>query len=140
MLKEATPLVHPRLLAALAGAGHKALVLLADANFATTTHVNPRAEVVYVGWRVGAPSVPDLLSALAQSVAIESSWVMAPPADFDRTGSVIQQVTSQLGCSPGELTRSEFYERTRGADLALAVVTGENRRFGNLLLGLGAVL
>jgi len=86
-----TGLIHPGILRALAGAGHGARILIADANYPHSTGIGQRAEFAAV-----------------------------------------------LGLPLSTLGRTEFYAAARSDDVALAIATGEQRLYGNLLLTVGA--
>ena len=70
-------LLHPGILAALAGAGHGSLLLVADANYPATTTRGPNAAVVH-NLVPGVVDVVTVVAALAGQVAVEEALVMAP--------------------------------------------------------------
>ena len=57
-------LLHPGILAALAGAGHGSLVLVADANYPATTTRGPNAAVVHLNLTPGVVDAVTVVAAL----------------------------------------------------------------------------
>ncbi len=133
------PLTHPEIIGALAAAGHGSQVLLMDANYPHSTASNHRAVRVHLNLRPGMPLVTDVLATLLTAVPIESAAVMAPHGGGD--APIFAEFAELLG--PGvpiaRLARHAFYEAGRGPNVALAVATGEQRWWANLLLTLGAI-
>jgi len=132
------PLIHPPLLAALATAGHGSVILLADGNYPYATAVSPTAKTVWLNLRPGQIPVDDVLETLLGVVPIEAARVMAAdsgeePDIYGRFRELLPDLTLQ------GLQRADFYETARGPDLAVAVATGEQRLYANILLTLGVV-
>jgi L-fucose mutarotase len=142
-----TPLIHPQILAALGRAGHGATVLIADANYPSSTKTGPRAEHVWLNVRPGLVAAAEVLEPLAAVLPIEAAWVMAPLgegpyalegepevwADYRHLLSAAGQPTPL-----DALERQVFYERASADDLALVIVTGDGHLYANLLLRIGA--
>ena len=136
MLK--TRLLHPGILEALGEAGHGAQVLIADGNYPLRTRSNDAARRVYLNLAPGLVNVTDVLSALVDAIPIEAAHVMSPddgndPAIFADFGALLG------GVELTHLGRFPFYDAARGPDLALAIATGEQRLYANLLLTIGVV-
>ena len=137
MLK--TGLLHPGILAALGEAGHGARILIADGNYPLRTRSNDTAHRVYLNLAPGLVTVTDVLRVLLDAVPVEAAQVMVPEtgeepgifADFRRLMPDIPLETSG---------RLEFYATARGSDVALAIATGEQRIYANLLLTIGVVM
>ncbi len=137
MLK--TRLLHPQILRALGEAGHGAQVLIADGNYPLCTRSNPAAHHVYLNLAPGLLSVSDVLEVIADAIPVEAAHVMGPDdgsepaiyADFRRLlpGTPLQR-----------LERFAFYDKSRGPDTALAISTGEQRIYANILLTIGVVM
>lgn len=132
-------LIHPPLLRALAAAGHGSRILLADANYPVATAVAPRAEVVWLNLAPGLVDVLTLLDLLTGAIPVEAAAVMQPddgpqPEIFD---GFADRLPADLALD--RLGRSAFYDAARSDDVALAVATGEQRLFANLLLTVGVV-
>ena len=136
MLK--TRLLHPGILQALGEAGHGAQVLIADGNYPLRTRSNEAAHRVYLNLAPGIVSVTDVLRTLVATIPIEAAQVMTPddgeePAIF----ADFRQLLAGIDLEP--LGRFPFYDAARGPDLALAIATGEQRLYANLLLTIGVV-
>ncbi len=138
MLK--TDIIHPQLLATLAKAGHKAQILIADANYSFVTNANPSAEIVYLNFAPNMIPSTTVLSGVAKMISVEQATMMAWPDDFDNT---IHQ--SYVDILPEEtpmsfVQRADFYAAVKSPDTLLVIATGETRRFANLLLTVGPVI
>jgi L-fucose mutarotase len=134
-----TELLHPEILRALAGAGHGSRVLIADGNDPLSTGTAASATRVYLNLRPGCVSVLDVLSTLAQVIPIEAALVMTP--SDQPPPPVHAEIKALLGKDAEFLAkgRHEFYAEARHNDTALAIATGEQRRFANVLLTIGVV-
>ncbi len=137
MLK--TRLLHPEILEALGEAGHGAQVLVADGNYPLLTRSSAAAHRVYLNLAPGQLTVTDVLRVLVDAIPIEAAHVMLPdsgaePAIFAEFRELLPDVPLQ------PLHRFEFYDAARGPDLALAISTGEQRIYANLLLTIGVVM
>jgi L-fucose mutarotase len=104
-----TRLIHPQILAALAAAGHGSRLLISDGNFPHATATPPGASRVYLNLSPGRVTVTEVLEAVAATVPLE----------------VVE--------------RFAFYELTRRPDVTLAVATGDQRLYANLLLTIGYI-
>jgi L-fucose mutarotase len=136
MLK--TRLLHPQILAALGEAGHGAQVLIADGNYPLATRSNPSAYQVYLNLEPGKLTVTDVLEVIADAIPVEAAHVMGP--DDDTEPSIyadFRRVLPETALT--RLGRYEFYDMARGPDCALAVATGEQRIYANILLTIGVV-
>lgn len=137
MLK--TRLLHPGILAALGEAGHGAQVLIADGNYPLRTRSSGGARRVYLNLAPGLVTVTDVLRVLVDAIPIEAAHVMVPdsgeePGIFAEFRELLPDIPLQA------LGRLPFYDAARGPDLALAIATGEQRIYANLLLSIGVVL
>jgi len=137
MLK--TRLLHPEILEALGEAGHGAQVLIADGNYPLATRSNGAAHRVFLNLAPGLLTVTDVLGVLVEAIPIEAAHVMGP--DSDEEPGIYREFRELLPETPLErLGRFEFYDMARGPDLALAIATGEQRIYANLLLTIGVVM
>ncbi len=137
MLK--TRLLHPEILAALGEAGHGAQVLIADGNYPLATRSNPDGYRVFLNLAPGQLTVTDVLSVLADAIPIESAHVMGP--DDGSEPSIYEDFRRLLPDNELQrLGRFEFYDMARGPDTALAIATGEQRIYANILLTIGVVM
>jgi L-fucose mutarotase len=137
MLK--TRLLHPEILAALGEAGHGAQVLIADGNYPLATRSNPDAYRVFLNLEPGKLTVTDVLSVIAEAIPVEAAYVMGP--DDGSEPSIYEDFRELLPDNELErLGRFEFYDMARGPDTALAIATGEQRIYANILLTIGVVM
>jgi L-fucose mutarotase len=137
MLK--TRLLHPEILAALGEAGHGAQVLIADGNYPLATRSNPDAYRVFLNLEPGKLTVTDVLSVIAGAIPVEAAYVMGP--DDGSEPSIYEDFRRMLPETELErLGRFEFYDMARGPDTALAIATGEQRIYANILLTIGVVM
>ncbi|MGO4455419.1 RbsD/FucU domain-containing protein [Arthrobacter sp. RAF14] len=131
-------LKHPVVLAALASAGHKSTVLIADLNYAASTAVAPGTPTAHLALTAGTPTVPEVLKVVRSVIPIEHATQIRPSEDA--LPSMVQdEVRDLLGTPPELVSREDFYRLARSEDLALAIITGDTRRFGNVLLRIGAL-
>lgn len=137
MLK--TRLLHPGILAALGEAGHGAQVLIADGNYPLLTRSSSAAHRVYLNLAPGLVTVTDVLEVLLDAVPIEAVHVMT--SDTGEEPGIFAEFRELLPTTPLQsLQRVPFYDAARGPDLALAIATGEQRIYANLLLTIGVVM
>ncbi|GHD05652.1 RbsD/FucU domain-containing protein [Zhihengliuella salsuginis] len=137
-----TTITHPEALAALARAGHGSLLLVADAHFASATALGPNAATIHAALAPGAPLVPEVARLLATTLAIEEVMTMeAPDAGLARAGrestAAVRDATAAQEVPHTALARDEFFAHCSSRSLALCIVSGDRRRFANLLLRVG---
>ncbi|MCZ2403576.1 RbsD/FucU family protein [Paenarthrobacter sp. Z7-10] len=133
-------LTHPDMIAALAAAGHGSTVLLTDGHYPAKTAVGPNSQTVHLNLTSGSPTVPEVLSVVLETIPVERATVISPSEDA--LPSAVQEEIALLlsGSAPIEsVPRHAFYALARTPDLALCVVTGDNRRFANVLLTVGVL-
>ena len=142
------PLLHPDMLRVLGRAGHGSQVLIADGNYPFRTTLGPNAELVSLNLSPGIVSATDVLAALVAAVPIEAAAVMATategPYAMAEDPPIWQEFRAILAASgftePMEqIERFAFYETGRGRDVALAIATGEQRIYANVLLTIGVI-
>ena len=130
-------ITHPAILSALAGAGHLSTILVSDANYAASTTVGPNAVLVYLNLEAGTPSIPHVVELVAKTIPIERRVSMATPEPaFDAVQNEVGKVLGP-GIPHDTMSREEFYAAARSENLALRIVSGDVRRFGNTLLTVG---
>lgn len=128
-------LIHPEIMAALALCGHGDKVLIADGNYPLDSKTGD-AELVYLGLEPGLPAVTDVLDAVLSAVNVEKAEVM-DPAD-GTTPAIFGEFESLLGgMELKKLGRYEFYDACCVPGVRLAISTGEQRTFANILLTVG---
>lgn len=134
-----TYLIHPQILRALGSSGHGSKVLIADGNFPGATHANPAAERVYLNLRPGQVSVTDILATLVTTIPIEAVQVMQPADGQDPP--IFADFHRSLPQSPFQaLERFAFYQQALQSDVALVIVSGDQRLYANILLTIGVVV
>lgn len=128
-------LIHPQLMAALAMCGHGDKVLIADGNYPLDSKTSD-AELVYLGLMPGQPTVPQVLEAIQSVVNVEKAEVM-DPAD-GTTPEIFGTFQEMLdGMALDMLGRYEFYDACCDKNVRLAISTGEQRVFANILITIG---
>ncbi|GHJ43733.1 L-fucose mutarotase [Catellatospora sp. TT07R-123] len=134
-----TRLIHPPLLAALAGTGHGSRILLADANYAHDVNVRTGATVIHLNLRPGMVTVDEILGLIVEFVPLESVSTMRP--DDGSTPDVWSRYADLLGpdLALNPIGRQDFYAAARAPELAVAVATGDERLYANLLLTVGYI-
>ena len=134
-----TGLIHPQILEALGAAGHGSLVLISDGNFPSLTAPHREARRVFLNLRPGMVTVTDVLQTLIKVLPIERATLMAPdgggapPIQADVIGLLDAGTVVDL------VERHRFYAATRTDDLALVIVTGDDRWYANVLLTIGSL-
>lgn len=129
-------LIHPEILSALSYCGHGSRILIADGNYPLAEKTG-NAKKVYLGLRRGLPGVLDVLQEIHTTVNIEGAMVMVPeegpePEIFDAFRSELD------GIELKKLGRFDFYATCMEEDaLVLAISTGEQRPFANIVLTIG---
>ncbi|MEO6711930.1 MAG: RbsD/FucU family protein [Mycobacteriales bacterium] len=143
-----SPLTHPQICAALAGAGHGSLVLIADGNFPASTRCGPHAELVYLNLCPGTIDAVTILRQVLTVTPVEEVMVMAPMKDgpyaVDGQPAIWTEFRSELAaahvtCALQPVERPDFYDVASGPDVALTIVSGESRIYGNVLLRIGVI-
>jgi L-fucose mutarotase len=137
MLK--TACLHPEILRVLAESGHGDKVLITDGNYPVQSNTNENTKKVYLNLTHGIPLVTDVLKVLTDTISIEKVEVMVPdsgpePEIFAEFRNLVDSV-DQLE----ELGRFEFYEACKQENIKLAIATGEQRIYANVLLTIGVV-
>jgi L-fucose mutarotase len=132
-------LIHPEILSALAAAGHGAKVLIADANYPSSTVVGDNAELVYLNLAPGKPTSTEVLDILLTAISVDDAIVMEP--EEGREPQVFQEFRSLLPAIPlTGLSRFEFFEEAGGPETCLQIVTGDQRLYANILLTIGVIV
>ena len=127
--------IHPELIRVLSLCGHGDKVLIADGNYPLASKTGD-AEKVYLGVTPGLPTVTDVLAALQSVINIEKAEVM-DPAD-GTTPEIFGEFQTMLGgMELHKLGRYEFYDACCQDGVRLAISTGEQRVYANILLTVG---
>ena len=132
-------LLHPELARALGAAGHGSKILIADGNYPAGTGAAPGATRIYLNLAPGLVGVTDVLRVLVDAVPIEAAEVMLPAEGPEP--AIFAEFRKVLGDQPPlhPHGRFEFYAAAHGPDTAIAIATGEQRIYANLLLTIGVV-
>ena len=137
MLK--TGLLHPEILRALVEAGHGAQVLIADGNYPLLTRTSAAAHHVYLNLAPGLVTATEVLRVLIDAIPVEAAHVMGPYS-VEEPGIFVEFRRMLPGTELQRLGRFQFYDIARSPDLALAISTGEQRIYANILLTIGVVM
>lgn len=135
-----TEIIHPDLLQALAQCGHKAHILIADANYSFLTNSSPRARIIYLNFSPGLISSVVILQKMLGYINIEKAVLMSCPDDFDNTIAREYRTLLAESTAVEYVTREAFYALAKSSDTLLVVASGETRRFANILLTVGPTL
>jgi len=130
-------LIHPHISASLAGAGHGAKVLIADGNYPLSTRSGPNADLVYLNLRPGLPLVTDVLETILTEIEVELAEVMSPAEGEPEIFRAFRKLLPSLELE--KLDRFAFYQAAESPEVCLAVATGEQRLYANILLTIGVV-
>jgi L-fucose mutarotase len=132
-------LTHPPLLRALGAAGHGSQVLIADGNYPHATGISPVTELIHLNLRPGLVTVDQVLELVLDAVPVEAAHTMNP----DEGGQPAIRSTFEALLGPdvpiSGLARQDFYATCRQPNVAVAVATGEERWYANILLTIGAL-
>jgi L-fucose mutarotase len=95
---------------------------------------------VYLNLSPGRVTVTEVLTAIAATVPLEAAAVMRPD-DADEP-AVLGEYRRLLpsGIPVEVVERHAFYALTRRPDVTLAVATGDQRLYANLLLTIGYIV
>ena len=135
-----TEIIHPDLLQALAQCGHKANILIADANYSFLTNSSPRARIIYLNFSPGLISSVVILQKMLGYINIEKAVLMSCPDDLDNTIAREYRTLLAESTAVEYVTREAFYALAKSSDTLLVVASGETRRFANILLTVGPTL
>lgn len=137
MLK--TSCINPDLIGLLAGCGHGDKVLIADGNYPLDSNTGDMTAKLYLGLTHGIPKATEVLEVLEKTVAIENAEVMMPetgeePEIFGEFRKILPE-----GIKLNKLGRYEFYDACKKDNIKIAISTGEQRIFANILITIGVV-
>ena len=134
MLK--TKLIHPEIMAALSRCGHGSKILIADGNY-PLAEKSGDAKKVYLGIQPGLPTVTQVLEAIHSVCEIEKAEVMLP--EDGSIPAIFSEFQTELGgMALDGLSRYPIYQACMApGSVYLAISTGEQRTFGNILLTIG---
>ena len=127
--------IHPDILRVASLLGHGDKILIADGNYPLASKTGD-AEKIWLGLRPGQPTVTDVLETLLSVLNVEKAEVMEPG---DGSEPEIFGAFRKLlgGMELDGLERFAFYDECGKKTLRLAISTGEQRTFANILLTVG---
>lgn len=130
-------LTHPEILYALARNGHGAKILIADGNFPVETNTNIYATKVYLNLSPDFCKTTDVVKLLLKCIPVEKVITMTTDEIIDHP--VLNEIESQTGKSISieQLNKTAFYQHTESNLNCLTIVTGDTRRFANIILVVG---
>ena len=139
MLKGISPVVGPELLATLSKMGHGDEIVLADAHFPGNTF----NDKVIRADGIGIPALLDgILPLFELDDYVDSPLIMMAAGQGDQLDPTVEKsyiaVIDELAPNTPEIERIdrfEFYERAK--DAFCVVMTGENVKYGNIILKKG---
>ncbi len=126
--------IHPDLMRVLSLCGHGDKVLIADGNYPLASKSGD-AEKVFLGLTPGIPQVTDVLAALQSVINVEKAEVMQPDGEEPEIFGEFR--TMLPGLELEKLDRYSFYDACCVPAVRLAISTGEQRTFANLLITVG---
>ena len=131
-----TKIIHPQIMAALAKCGHGSKILIADGNY-PLAEKSGNAEKVFLGLVRGKPTVTDVLDAILSVTNVEKAEVMVPNDGTEP--EIFAEFRQQLGgMELSGMGRWEFYDACMAENaIVLAISTGEQRVYANILLTVG---
>jgi L-fucose mutarotase len=133
-----TKLLHPDILAALAGSGHGGGVLIADGNYPFSTRAFAGAKRVYLNLAPGKLNATEVLEVIKDAIPVEAAHVMA--TDTGDEAPIVAEFRALMPGVPFEKhERFAFYDLARGTDTCLVIATGEQRVYANIYLVIGVV-
>ena len=123
-------------MAALSLCGHGSKILIADGNY-PLAEKSGDAKKVYLGIQPGLPTVTQVLEAIHSVCEIEKAEVMLP--EDGSIPAIFSEFQTELGgMALDGLSRYPFYEACMApGSVYLAISTGEQRTFANILLTIG---
>jgi L-fucose mutarotase len=142
MLKNIPPLLTPDALHALASMGHGDELAIVDANFPAARLAARGPRLVQLPGTTSAEVLQAVLALLPlDDFASPAAWTMQVVGDATALPPAVAELEGVLESAgealPGSLERFAFYERAGAA--FLIVQSGEQRKYGNLLLRKGVL-
>lgn len=132
-------LIHPEIIGILAGAGHGARVLIADANFPASTKIGANCGIVYLNLSPGIPAATQVLKSVLSAINIEEAVVMQPEKGDEPPIFAEFRKLLPAGIELKKLERFAFYDAVMEPNTALIIQSGEQRLYANILLTIGVV-
>ena len=139
MLKGIPPIISPELLKILAEMGHGDELVISDAHF-------PAYSVSRQVVRADAVSSPEMMAAILKLIELDQYVkkpvaMMAPVSGDTVDAGIAAECSAVLGKDADRIDYMErfaFYDRAKQA--YAVVITGEGRKYGNILIKKGVTL
>lgn len=132
-------ILHPELLQGLAKCGHKANILITDANYSAVTNTSKNASVIYLNFAVDMVRSTVILDKVLKYINVEKVTLMASPDDFNNLIELEYKQLLAKDVEVSHINRQDFYALAKSDDTFLVIVSGESKRFANIILTVGPV-
>ena len=130
-------MIHPEIMETLSLCGHGCKVLIADGNYPLKARTNG-ARRVYLGLTPGLPTVTDVLKALLSVQSFESAEVMLTEDGSDpEIFADFKIIKYTIFICLKKIDKQAFYDACCEPMVELAISTGEQRTYANILLTVG---
>lgn len=133
-------IIHPDLLQALAQCGHKANILITDANYSFLTNTSTQARIIWLNFSPGMISSVIILEKILAYINVEKATLMTSPVDFNNTIECEYRSMLSEAIEIEHVERNSFYSQAKSSDTILVIASGETRRFANILLTVAPTL
>ncbi len=132
-------ILHPELLQGLAKCGHKANILITDGNYSSVTNTSKSASVIYLNLAVDMVRSTVILEKVLTYINVEKVTLMTYPDDFNNLIELEYRQLLPEGIEVDYINRQDFYSLAKSDDTFLVIVSGESKRFANIILTVGPV-
>ena len=134
MLK--SPLIHPEILSALGRNGHGSMILVADGNFPVAVKTPASSTKVFLNLAPGVCKTTEVLQKLLATIPVERAIAMIPEAGpINDLHTEYRQLLGKIPMTA--IDKGLFYEHAGSGHNCLTIVTGDARRFANIILVMG---
>ena len=139
-------LIHPKINEILGLAGHYSTVLIADGNYPAFNARGPRSELVSLNLAPGVVTCTEVLKTLVTAIPVQQANTMQyqtsglfalteDPPVWNQYRAVFKNAAVELELDPIE--QFEFYKTVAQPEHVLAIQTGDQALYANLLLTIG---
>ncbi len=134
MLK--SPLIHPQISFTLGCNGHGTMILIADGNFPVGVKTPATSTKVFLNLAPGVCKTTEVLQTLLAAIPVEKAIAMIPGAGIKN--DLHTEYVQLLGKIPMTTVDKKIFYKHVGSDQnCLTIVTGDMRRFANIILVMG---
>lgn len=129
--------INPDLVGLLAQCGHGDKILIADGYYPLDSNTGDATARIYLGLTQGNPLVTQVLEVFGKTITIENAEAMVPKTGndseiFDEFNKILPEEVKLI-----KLGRYEFYDACKKDNVKIAISTGEQRIFENILITIG---